>query len=90
MVGNRVAQAKWTSPVNNRLLLEGGFGMYFSRYGGGQIPGLETEHLIRITEQCATGCADNGNTKNSKVNADRGFIAPPMISRCLELPRPLF
>jgi hypothetical protein len=59
--GNRVAQAKWTSPVNNRLLLEAGFGMYFSRYGGGQIPGLETENLIRVTEQCATGCADNGN-----------------------------
>jgi carboxypeptidase family protein len=59
--GNRVSQAKWTSPVNNRLLLEAGFGMYFSRYGGGQIPGLETEHLIRVVEQCATGCADNGN-----------------------------
>jgi hypothetical protein len=59
--GNRVAQAKWTSPVNNRLLLEAGFGMYFSRYGGGQIPGLPTEDLIRVTEQCATGCAANGN-----------------------------
>jgi hypothetical protein len=59
--GNRVSQAKWTSPVNNRLLLEAGFGMYFSRYGGGQIPGLETEHLIRVVEQCAAGCADNGN-----------------------------
>jgi hypothetical protein len=56
-----VAQAKWTSPVSNRLLLEAGFGMYFSRYGGGQIPGLETEDLIRITEQCAPSCADNGN-----------------------------
>jgi hypothetical protein len=59
--GNRVAQAKWTSPVNNRLLLEAGFGMYFSRYGGGKIPGLDTENLIRVVEQCAAGCAANGN-----------------------------
>ena len=59
--GNRVSQAKWTSPVNNRLLLEAGFGMYLSRYGGGQLPGLETENLIRVVEQCAGGCADNGN-----------------------------
>ena len=59
--GNRVAQAKWTSPVNNRLLLEGGYGMYISRYGGGQLPGLPTEDLIRVVEQCASGCANNGN-----------------------------
>jgi hypothetical protein len=65
--GNRVAQAKWTSPVNNRLLLEGGFGMYFSRYGGGQIPGLETESLIRVVEQCAPSCANNGNIPGLKL-----------------------
>jgi hypothetical protein len=58
--GNRVSQAKWTSPVNNRLLLEAGFGMYRSRYGGGQLPGLPTENLIRVQEQCASGCANNG------------------------------
>ena len=39
-------EAKWTSPVSNRLLLESGFGMYRSRYGGGQLPGLPTEDLI--------------------------------------------
>ena len=59
--GNRVSQAKWTSPLNNRLLLEAGFGMYRSRYGGGQLPGLPTEDLIRVTEQCATTCVNNGN-----------------------------
>jgi hypothetical protein len=59
--GNRVSQAKWTSPVNNKLLLEGSFGQYFSRYGGGQLPGLETENLIRVTEQCAVSCEKNGN-----------------------------
>ena len=59
--GNRVTQAKWTSPMSNRLLLEAGFGMYRSRYGGGQLPGLETENLIRVVEACAGGCAGNGN-----------------------------
>jgi len=59
--GNRVSQAKWTSPVSNKLLLEGSFGMYLSRYGGGQLPGLETEKLIRVTEQCAVTCLNNGN-----------------------------
>jgi hypothetical protein len=60
--GNRVAQAKWTSPVSNRLLLEAGYGMYFSRYGGGQVPGLPTENLVRVVENCAApvGCPDNG------------------------------
>jgi hypothetical protein len=59
--GNRVSQAKWTSPVSNKLLLEGSFGMYFSRYGGGQLPGLPTEDLIRVVEQCAVTCVNNGN-----------------------------
>ncbi len=35
--------------------------MYRSRYGGGQLPGLETENLIRVVEACAGGCAANGN-----------------------------
>ncbi len=59
--GNRVSQVKWTSPLNNRLLLEAGTGMYRSRYGGGQMPGLDTENLIRVVEACAGGCAGNGN-----------------------------
>ena len=59
--GNRVYQAKWTAPVTNRLLFEAGTGSYRSRYGGKQIPGLSTENLIRVVEQCATGCAANGN-----------------------------
>jgi hypothetical protein len=62
--GNRFYQAKWTAPVTNRLLLEAATGSYRSRWGGKQIPGLETENLIRVVEQCATGCADNGNIPN--------------------------
>ena len=59
--GTRVYQAKWTAPVTNRLLLEAGTGTYRSRWGGKQIPGLATENLIRVVEQCASGCLDNGN-----------------------------
>ena len=58
--GNRVYQAKWSSPVSNRLLLEAAQGTYRSRWGGKQIPGLPTEDLVRITEQCAVSCAANG------------------------------
>jgi len=59
--GNRVYQAKWTAPMTNRLLLEAGMGSYRSRWGGKEVPGLNTQSLIRIVEQCATGCAANGN-----------------------------
>jgi hypothetical protein len=62
--GNRFWQAKWTAPVTNRLLLEAATGSYRSRWGGKQVPGLETENLIRVTEQCAAGCAANGNIPN--------------------------
>ena len=39
-------------------------GSYSSRWGGKQIPGLGATDLIRIVEQCATGCAGNGNIPN--------------------------
>jgi hypothetical protein len=57
----RVMQAKWTAPITNRLLVEAASGSYRSRWGGEQIPGIGAENLIRVTEQCATGCLDNGN-----------------------------
>ncbi len=59
--GNRVQQIKWTSTLTNRLLLEASFGTYRSRWGGEAIPGLDTSELIRVVEQCASGCAANGN-----------------------------
>ena len=62
--GNRVYQAKWTTPLTNRLLFEAATGTYRSRWGGKQVPGLETENLIRVVEQCAAGCAANGNIPN--------------------------
>jgi len=59
--GNRVYQARWTAPATNRLLFEAATGTYRSRWGGKQIPGLDTENLVRINEQCAVTCAANGN-----------------------------
>src|SRR5678815_667641 len=62
--GNRVHQVKYTSPITNRLLVEAGEGVYWSRWGGEQIPGLPTQDLVRITEQCATRCDANGGIAN--------------------------
>jgi hypothetical protein len=62
--GQRVRQGKWTAPISSNLLLEGGIGGYRSRYGGTPIPGASTEDLIRVTEQCAPSCANNGSIPN--------------------------
>ena len=56
----RVQQATWQSPLTDRLLLEAGFGTYLLRSGGQEMPGSPTHDLIRVTEQCTTGCPDNG------------------------------
>jgi hypothetical protein len=71
--GNRVSQAKWAAPLTNRVLLEAATGMYRSRYGGGQLPGLATENLIRVVEACAGGCLDNGNIPNLSYRALNWF-----------------
>jgi hypothetical protein len=57
----RFQSASWTSPVNNKLLLEGGFGYFFSRWGGRAKQDPYTGDLVRIIEQCSAGCAANGN-----------------------------
>ena len=62
--GVNVQQAKWSSPVSNHVLLDAAWGSYKSHYGGTPIPGLNTTDLVRITEQCATGCANNGGIAN--------------------------
>jgi len=56
-----VAQATWSSPVTDRLLLEAGFGS--TRFGVGNFERdpNPTRDLIRVVEQCASGCAANGN-----------------------------
>jgi Carboxypeptidase regulatory-like domain len=55
-----VAQATWWSPVTDRLLLQAGFvGTHFGVGNFERTPN-PTLDLIRVVEQCASGCADNG------------------------------
>jgi hypothetical protein len=60
----RFQQATWNSPVNNKLLLEGGFGYFFSRWGGRAKENPNTESLVRVIEQCSAGCPTNGGIPN--------------------------
>ena len=62
--GQRVQQATWTSPMTNKLLLEAGFGTYWSQWGGTPHPGSNFTQLIGMTEQCTNGCATNGSIAN--------------------------
>jgi hypothetical protein len=56
-----VAQATWSSPLTNRLLVDAGFGATFFGVGNFERQPNPTRGLIRMTEQCANGCAANGN-----------------------------
>jgi hypothetical protein len=59
--GQRVQQATWSSPVTNKLLLEAGFGTYWSQWGGIQAPGSNFTELVGVTEQCTRAdCASFG------------------------------
>lgn len=53
--GQRVQQARWSSPVSSRLLVDAGFGVYRSRWGGNPMPGGNTADLVRVVEQCLSG-----------------------------------
>ena len=56
-----VTQATWVSPVSTTLLLEAAFsGTYFG-VGNFEREPNPTRDLIRVAEQCASGCASNGN-----------------------------
>ena len=56
----RVNQVTWSSPLTNRLLLDAGYGGTYYGAGNPERPGNATRDLIRV-EQCASGCAANGN-----------------------------
>jgi hypothetical protein len=57
----RIAQATWSSPASNRLLVEAGFGNTYFGFGNFERKPNPTRDLIRVLEQCASGCAANGN-----------------------------
>ena len=57
----RAQQATYSSPVSNKVLLEAGFGYFFSRWGGRAKEAPNTESLVKVVEQCTAGCPANGN-----------------------------
>jgi hypothetical protein len=56
-----VSQATWSSPVTDRWLLEAGYGGTFFGVGNFERTPNPTRDLIRVVEQCASGCTANGN-----------------------------
>ncbi len=56
-----VTQATWVSPISNTLLLEAAFGGTYFGVGNFEREPNPTRDLIRVAEQCATGCGLNGN-----------------------------
>jgi hypothetical protein len=57
----RVPQVTWSSPLTNRLLIDAGFGGTYYGWGNFERNPNPTHDLIKVTEQCASGCAANGN-----------------------------
>jgi len=57
----RVAQATWSAPLSNQLLVEAAFGGTYFGFGNFERRSNPTRDLIRVVEQCASGCAANGN-----------------------------
>jgi hypothetical protein len=56
-----VTQVTWSSPPTNRMLLEAGYGGIFFGVGNFERDPNPTRDLVRVVEQCASGCAANGN-----------------------------
>ena len=63
VLGRRLdmTQATWSSPITDRLLLEAGYGGTFFGVGNFEREPNPTRDLVRVVEQCASGCAANGN-----------------------------
>jgi hypothetical protein len=57
----RVKQLTWSSPLTNRLLLDAGLGGTYSAGGNPERTPNVTRNLVRVVEQCANGCAANGD-----------------------------
>jgi carboxypeptidase family protein len=57
----RVVQLTWSAPLSNRLLFEAGFSGNYFGFGNFERTPNPTRDLIRVLEQCASGCPANGN-----------------------------
>lgn len=56
-----VSQVSWWSPLTNRVLVDAGFVSTYFGVGNFERTPNPTVDLIRVAEQCASGCASNGN-----------------------------
>jgi hypothetical protein len=56
-----VSQVTWSSPRTNRLLLDAGFGSTYFGVGNFERDPNPTQDLVRVQEQCASGCSANGS-----------------------------
>jgi len=56
-----VTQFTWSSPPTDRILLEAGYSGIFFGVGNFEREPNPTRDLVRVVEQCASGCAANGN-----------------------------
>ena len=65
---SRLQQIKWTATMTSKLLLEAGLGTYQQNWNTRERPGNDRE-LIRVVEQCANGCPNNGNIQNLTYRA---------------------
>src|SRR6185436_14019671 len=57
----RVVQGTWSAPLSNRLLVETAFGATYFGFANFERTPNPTRDLVRVVEQCANGCAANGN-----------------------------
>ena len=57
----RVTQATWSASLSNRLLVDAGYGGAHFGWANFEREPNPTRDLIRVVEQCASGCAANGN-----------------------------
>jgi hypothetical protein len=55
-----VVQATWSSPLSARVLVDAGFGVTSFGVGNFERDPNPTRRLIRVAEQCASGCPQNG------------------------------
>jgi len=56
-----VTQMTWSAPITDRVLVDAGYGGIYFGVGNFERQPNPTRDLIRVIEQCATGCGANGN-----------------------------
>jgi hypothetical protein len=56
---SRLQQLSWTSTRSSRFLIEARMGTHQQNWNGREVPGFNRD-LIRVQEQCASGCPNNG------------------------------